>query len=177
MWAVQSSGVSDPAVPPRDADDWTGVLDVPLPVTEVGSWLVRPHCGASVVFTGLSRDHSEGRDEVTLLTYEAYDRVAVERIGAVVTECRKRWPEVVRVAILHRVGDVELGEAAVVVGASSAHRDEAFEAARFCIDAVKASVPVWKKESWAGGEDWGLDGAELVDPSEVPASPFDGRSG
>ena len=87
-------------------------------------------------------------------------------------ECRHRWPAVARVAILHRVGDVPVGEEAVVVGVSSAHREVAFDAGRWCIDAVKASVPVWKREIWAGGQDWGLDGADLVDPADVPSAPF-----
>lgn len=175
MWPVPTSVPPAPPGIPPEGDDWTGLQEEALPASEVTQWLVRPECGASVVFSGTSRDHSEGRAEVQLLTYEAYDSVALERISAVVEECRARWPEVVRVAIIHRVGDVPLGEAAVVVGVSSGHRDVAFEAARFCIDAVKASVPVWKRETWEGGEDWGLDGAELVDPAEVPSSPFEGR--
>jgi molybdopterin synthase catalytic subunit len=167
---------STPISPPR-GEDWTGLLERRLPTAEVSTWLVRPDCGATVVFTGTSRNHSEGRDDVQLLTYEAYDRVAVVRIGEIVAECRRRWPEVARVAILHRVGEVPLGEEAVVVGVSSAHRDVAFDAGRWCIDAVKASVPVWKQEVWAGGADWGLDGADLVDPSEVPSSSFGAGGG
>ncbi len=175
MWPVPAPDPHAPPGGPPEGDDWTGLREDALPASEVAQWLVRPQCGASVVFSGTSRDHSEGREEVQLLTYEAYDSVALERIAAVVEECRARWPEVVRVAILHRVGDVPLSEAAVVVGASSGHRDVAFEAARFCIDAVKASVPVWKREIWQGGQDWGLDGAELIDPAEVTSSPFEGR--
>jgi molybdopterin synthase catalytic subunit len=170
--AVPPSETPSSSFDPPPGEDWTGLLDERLPVARVSEWLVRPDCGATVVFTGTSRDHSEARNDVRLLTYEAYDRVAVVRMGEIVAECRRRWPQVARVAILHRVGDVSLGEEAVVVGVSSAHRDLAFDAARWCIDAVKASVPVWKREIWDGGEDWGLDGADLIDPADVPSTPF-----
>lgn len=138
-----------------------------LPVARAGEWLVRPDCGATVLFTGTARDHSDGRDSVDLLTYEAYEAQVVPRLEAVLAEARARWPGAGRIVALHRTGDVPVGSAAVVVGAASAHRDVAFETARFCIDAVKASVPIWKRERWAAGDDWGLDGAELVSPAEV----------
>jgi len=150
-------------------DDWLALSGSPLPVVTVGEWVVRPDCGATVVFTGTARDHSEGRAGVDLLTYEAYEAHAVPRMAAVVAETRARWPQAGRVAILHRVGDVPLGEAAVVVGVSAGHRDVAFEAARYCIDAVKATVPIWKRERWDGGEDWGLEGAALVEAARVPS--------
>jgi molybdopterin synthase catalytic subunit len=72
------------------------------------------------------------------------------------------------VALLHRTGRLAVGDAAVVVAVSTPHRPEAFAAARFAIDAVKATVPIWKKETWAGGEAWGLEGHELVTASDVP---------
>ena len=141
----------------------------PLPTAELADWLVRPDCGATVVFTGTARDHAPGRDGVDLLHYEAYEAHAVGRIADVAAEARRRWPSLGRVGILHRTGDVAVCEAAVVVGASSAHREEAFATARFCIDAVKASVPIWKRERWSSGDDWGLEGAQLVTPDEVPS--------
>lgn len=133
----------------------------------VHAWLVRPECGAVVQFTGTARDHSEGRSEVEALTYEAYGAEAVKRFGAVVGEIRRRWPDVGRIAILHRTGEVAVGSAAVHVGVCAPHRDCAFEAARFGIDAVKASVPIWKLERHSEGEDWGLDGSELSEASEL----------
>ncbi|MFV0316708.1 MAG: molybdenum cofactor biosynthesis protein MoaE [Microthrixaceae bacterium] len=154
--------------PAPAGDRWTGTSAADLPVEEVSRWLVRDDCGASVVFTGMTRDHSEDRSGVTQLTYEAWDAEADRRIEAVESELRTRWPGVARVAIVHRTGPVPLGEPAVVVGVSSAHRDAAFEAARFGIDAVKASVPIWKQEHHEAGVDWGSDGTDLVDPSEVP---------
>jgi molybdopterin synthase catalytic subunit len=68
------------------------------------------------------------------------------------------------VALLHRVGALALGETAVVVGVAAPHRGVAFEAARFCIDTLKATVPIWKKETWAGGSDWGLASSEAASP-------------
>lgn len=161
------SGVNALEPPPEGADLWLALSDAPLPLEAAGAWLTRPQCGAVVQFTGTARNTSEGRDDVESLTYEAYEREAIRRIGAVAEEIRRRWPEVVRIAILHRTGDVALGGAAVHVGVSAPHRDAAFEAARFGIDALKASVPIWKRERHGGGESWGLDGCELASASEV----------
>ena len=158
--------VSSEKATPR-GEDWTGLCASKLPAADVSDWLVRDDCGASVVFTGTTRDRSEGRTGVSSLTYEAYESEVDRRLDAVVNELRGRWPEAARVAILHRTGEVALGEAAVVVGVSSAHRDVAFEAARYGIDAVKATVPIWKQEHHSAGADWGVDGAELLDAREV----------
>ncbi len=163
--AVHASGS-----PPPTGDEWVGLCPDALPIASVHEWLVRPDCGALVVFCGTARDHSEGRDGVELLSYEAYEAEAGGRIAEVVAVIRRRWPVVGRVVVLHRTGDVEVGKSAVVVGISAPHRDVAFEAARFGIDAVKASVPIWKRERWSEGDDWGLDGADLVAPSAVPAA-------
>ena len=70
-----------------------------------------------------------------------------------------------RIGLLHRTGPIPIGETSVIVAASAPHRDEAFEAARFCIDTLKSSVPIWKRETWADGSEWGLDAKDLV---EVP---------
>ncbi len=147
--------------------DWVGLSELPLPVVEVSSWLVLPSCGAVVTFSGTARDHAPGRNGVTELTYEAYEGPAIDRLVAVAAEARRRWTELGRIALLHRTGLVALGDAAVVVGVSSAHRAEAFDAARWCIDAVKASVPIWKHETWDGGASWGTDPQHLVAPEDV----------
>jgi molybdopterin synthase catalytic subunit len=91
---------------------------------------------------------------VHLLEYEAYEEHVVPRLDAVADEARARWPEVARIAMVHRIGPIALTEAAVVVAVSSPHRPEAFEAARFCIDELKATVPIWKREHWEGGSEW-----------------------
>jgi molybdopterin synthase catalytic subunit len=88
------------------------------------------------------------------LTYEAYEEEVEPRLAAIAAEARIRWPDVVRLVLLHRIGPLAVGESSVVVVASAPHRDAAFEAARFCIDTLKATVPIWKLEAWDGGEDW-----------------------
>jgi molybdopterin synthase catalytic subunit len=120
-----------------------------------------------VTFTGTVRDHAPGRTDVRGLEYEAYAE-AVERVFRdIAGEAREKWPSVGRVAILHRVGELAVTDAAVVVAVSAAHRDAAFDAARYCIDTVKATAPIWKKETWAGGSDWGTDAQQLPDPQRA----------
>lgn len=146
-----------------EGDTWVGLTPSPLPVAEAVAWAVRPDCGGLVLFSGTARDHAEGRPGVERLEYEAYESQAVPRLRAVADEARVRWPPIGRVALLHRTGVLEVGESAVVVVVSAPHRAEAFEAARFCIDALKRSVPIWKRETWAGGESWGLEAQHIVD--------------
>lgn len=157
-------GGVDPSVAlpaPTRGDDWVGLTSAVLPIGAATDWAVRPDCGAVVTFCGTARDHAEGRPGVTELEYEAYEEQVVPRLTAIAAEARRRW-DLGRLALLHRVGPVAVGEASVVVVASSAHRHEAFSAARFAIDRLKATVPIWKREVWDGGEDWGLDGT-LID--------------
>ena len=136
--------------------DWVALSDQALPVTEAGEWAVTPGSGAVVSFSGVVRDHSEGRDGVTGLTYEAYEEEALRRLHEVAAETRRRWTAVERLALLHRTGDLDLSETSVVVVASAPHRAEAFEAARYAIDTLKETVPIWKAEDWEGGTDWAL---------------------
>jgi molybdopterin synthase catalytic subunit len=111
-----------------------------------------PGCGAIVTFTGVVRDVSRGH-RIERLEYEAYEPMAVEEMEAIRSEVRGRWPEV-RLAIAHRVGRLEKGEAAVVIAASAPHRRECFEACRFAIEALKSRVPIWKKEFAEDGASW-----------------------
>ena len=145
-----------PILPPETGADWIALTDEPIPGVAASEWATTPRSGAVVAFSGVVRDHAEGRDGVTAMTYEAYEGPAVQRLEEVAAESRRRWPDVERIAILHRLGELALGEASVLVVASSPHRDVAFEAARFAIDTLKASVPIWKKEHWADGDDWAL---------------------
>lgn len=153
--------------PPTDAETWTGLREGALPVEEASAWVVRPDCGAVVVFSGTARDHSEGRPDVARLEYEAYEEQVVPRLDAIAEAARKRWPELGRIALLHRVGEVPVGESAVVVAVSAPHRDAAFEAAKFGIDTLKATVPIWKREDWDGGSSWGLEPQHLVEVDEL----------
>jgi molybdopterin synthase catalytic subunit len=138
-----------------------GLAHEPFAAVDLDAWVRAADCGAVVTFTGVVRDHAEGRAGVTALTYEAYEEHATARIAEVVAEARHRWPEVRRIAAVHRVGDLVVGDDAVVVSVSSPHRGEAFEAAAFVIDTVKATVPIWKRETWADGEGWGVDAAPI----------------
>ncbi len=149
--------------PPYGRDDWVGVTADPLPLRDAAVFVERPDCGATVVFTGNVRDHSEGRPGVTSLEYEAYDEEVTARLAAIADEARARWPALGRLALLHRTGVLGVGEASVVVAVSAPHRAEAFDAARFCIDTLKASAPIWKREAWDGGESWGLEAQHLTE--------------
>lgn len=142
---------------PDHGSDWLALTAAELPVATAAAWVVDPSCGAVVTFTGHARDHSPGRDGVERLHYEAYEREVIPRLAMVVAEMRRRWPEVGRVAMWHRVGELAVTDAAVVVAVAAPHRDAAFAAARFGIDELKATAPIWKRETWRGGEDWGLD--------------------
>jgi molybdopterin synthase catalytic subunit len=151
------------AAAPRTGDDWVALSGAPLPIAEASSWVVLPGCGATVTFTGTARDHAEGRPGVHKLEYEAYEEPALARMRTLCAELRARWALVGRVALLHRTGVVEIGDAAVVVAVSAPHRDDAFEAARYGIDELKRTVPIWKREAWAGGESWGLEAQHLTE--------------
>lgn len=134
--------------------DWISITEEPLSPDELSQWVIRRNCGAVVTFSGVVRDHSKTRENVIALEYETHTDLAERRLRDVVDEARQRWPSLERVAVHHRTGRVELTESTVVVAVSAPHRDVAFEAARFCIDALKASVPMWKRELWEGGSAW-----------------------
>jgi molybdopterin synthase catalytic subunit len=145
------------ASPPADARDRIVLTRDVLPTEEFVQWATTPASGAVVTFLGVVRDHAEGRDGVHSMTYEAYEDHAARALGEVAQAARRRWPEVERIALAHRVGDLALSEASVVVVVSSPHRAEAFDAARFCIDTLKETAPIWKQEHWSGGSDWAVD--------------------
>lgn len=147
-------------------DTWVMLTAEKLEPGVLYEWAVHPSCGAIVLFSGTVRDHAEGRSDVQSLTYEAYESQVVPRFETVVTEARAQWPDIVKVAVHHRIGNLNLGESSVLVVVSSPHRPEAFEAARFLIDILKASIPIWKKEHWADGNDWGTNAHELVNIEE-----------
>jgi len=152
---------------PPEGDTWLGLTEAPLPIGEAAAWAVRADCGGLVLFNGTARDHADGRDDVSLLEYEAYEEHVIPRLAVIADEVRVRWATVGRIVMLHRVGPVAIGESAVVVVVSAPHRDEAFAAARFCIDTLKGSVPIWKRETWRDGESWGLEPQHITDvPSE-----------
>ncbi len=159
--------VPRPVEPPVSDDDWLALTAAELPVAEAYEWAVRPGCGGVVLFSGTVRDHAEGREGVEHLTYEAYDEAVLPRMTAIAAEARQRWPMIGRLAILHRTGRIELGESSVVVVVSTPHRAEAFEAGRFAIDALKASVPIWKHETWRDGTAWGTGATPIAEAGTV----------
>lgn len=149
--------------PPDDRPDWLGLTDGPLPVGQAADWAVLPNCGAMVLFSGTARDHAPGRDGVEQLEYEAYEEHVVPRLADIALRMRAEWPTLGRIVLLHRIGTVPVGESSVVVVASSPHRPEAFAAARFGIDTLKSTVPIWKRERWKDGESWGLEAQHIAD--------------
>lgn len=157
----------------RDETTWTELTEAPLDVADVVAWCSTDGSGAVDVFCGTVRDHAEGRTGITRLDYEAHPTQAEDRLARVADEVRRRWPIIERVALIHRTGSLRVGEIAVVIAVSTPHRPEAFEATRWCIDCVKATVPIWKYEVWDGGEGWGTCAHEIVEIGEWDAALVD----
>jgi molybdopterin synthase catalytic subunit len=109
----------------------------------------RADCGAVVTFLGTVRDLTDGRVTVAL-DYEAYPGMAEKKMAEIEQETRERWP-VGEMAMVHRLGHLDVGEVSVAVAVSCPHRAQAFEACRHAIDRLKELVPLWKKENWADG--------------------------
>ncbi len=128
------------------------VVATPLDVREVIAAVEEPGAGAIVSFTGSVRDNSLGK-EVVALDYEAYPAAAEKMMARVADEIAERWG-LRRVAIIHRVGRLTVGEASVVIAVSSPHRAEAFAACEYVLKRLKEIVPVWKKEAYTDGATW-----------------------
>ncbi len=121
--------------------------------------------GACASFSGIVRNANLGR-RVLFLEYEAYEALAVKGLERIVAEARHAWPDT-RLAVHHRIGRLEIGEASIVIAAASPHRAHAFAACRYTIERVKQIVPIWKREHFEGGEVW-LEGA-TADPEDEAA--------
>lgn len=132
--------------------DIVQIVRAPIDVAALAGRLRRGEDGAVVVFEGIVRNHSGGRPTL-YLEYEAYEPMALEQMRAIACEARERWP-IDRIAIVHRVGRLEIGETSIAIVVVSAHRAPAFDACRHAIDRVKKAVPVWKKEYFADGAVW-----------------------
>jgi molybdopterin synthase catalytic subunit len=130
----------------------------PLSVDEALAFIADPSSGGSCIFVGTVRDADADGVAVTGLTYESWNDVAVDRLHEIADQLRDRWP-IRKVALLHRTGDLGVGDASVVVAVSSPHRAEAFEACREGIEQLKHDVPIWKKELLATGEGHWVMGA------------------
>lgn len=121
----------------------------PIDYTALTEQVRRNDCGAVVLFLGTVRDLTDGRVTVAL-DYEAYPAMAEKKMAEIEGETRKRWP-VGEMAMVHRLGHLDVGEISVAVAVCCPHRVQAFEACRFAIDRLKELVPIWKKENWADG--------------------------
>src|SRR5512145_2581572 len=123
-----------------------------IDLNELVRYVTDPEAGAIATFIGTTRNNNEGR-RVIALDYEAYPEMAEKELARIGDDARKQWA-ICRMAILHRLGPVQIGEASVIIAVSSAHRDAAFAASRFAIEEIKKTVPIWKKEVFEGGEVW-----------------------
>jgi molybdopterin synthase catalytic subunit/molybdopterin converting factor small subunit len=145
--------VSGGGTPAGAGQDWIEVTAEPLSERALSDAVAEPGAGAVALFSGVVREHTGGR-RVKFLEYEAHAPMAVAKMREIAGELRARWPGLRRIAMVHRIGRLEIGESSVMIAVSSPHRREAFEACRFAIDTLKEAVPVWKKEYFEDGEVW-----------------------
>jgi molybdopterin synthase catalytic subunit len=136
-----------------------------LDAVRIAASVASPASGAVVTFVGTVRNHNAGRN-VLHLEYEAFVPLAVKSFERIAGEAADRWPSVT-LAIHHRVGRVEIGDASVVIASASAHRADAFAASRYAIERIKQISPIWKHEHFEGGEVW-IEGA-TADPGDESA--------
>lgn len=138
----------------------------PISLDEVAARVTKPETGAVAVFGGVVRNISEGKD-VEYLEYEAYEAMAVAKLKQVAAEAREKWPKIVDIAIVQRIGKLNIGENAVIVAVSSPHRgDGCFEACAYAINRLKEIVPIWKKETGPDGSAW-VEGDYLPSPADA----------
>lgn len=143
-----SGGAADPPI---------GLSDGPIDIAALERIASESH-GAVVTFVGRARDLADDGRAVTRLEYEAYPEMAEATLRAVAAEVRDRWTDCT-VAVVHRVGAVPIGDAAVVIVTAAPHRGDAYEANRYVIEAIKARLPIWKLEHFADGSRWKRPGA------------------
>jgi len=141
------------------------IVRAPICAAEIIAALKAPADGAVVVFDGIVRNESGGR-ETLYLEYEAYESMALKKMRAIGEQTRKQF-SVHRIAIVHRLGRLDIGETSVLIAVSSAHRAAAFDACHFAIDTLKHTVPIWKKEFFRDGAVW----VEGTVPSTKPFPP------
>jgi molybdopterin synthase catalytic subunit len=148
----------------------TALTREPIAAEQLTAALKRGEDGALVVFDGIVRNHSRGR-QTLYLDYEAYEELALKQMNELAVQARRRFA--VRDAlIVHRLGRIEIGETSVLIAVASAHRAAAFEACRWLIDTLKTTVPIWKKETFADGAVWAagepFPASLAVHPPEAP---------
>ena len=158
------SGGQEARVEAEVATDIYRLVREPIRSDEVVAHLKAPEDGAVVVFDGIVRNHTGARATL-YLEYEAYEPMALAKMRHIGADIRAQFP-IHRIAMVHRLGRLEIGETSVLIAVSSPHRRCAFDACRFAIDTLKATVPIWKKEYFADGAVW----AEGETPSMKPIS-------
>lgn len=128
------------------------LLTTPLDAAVCQQWVEAPDKGGLVLFVGTVRNHTQGK-EVLRLDFEAYEPMAISEMRKIAMTISERWPGS-RIAIHHRVGQLAIGDIAVIIAVGTAHRAAAFAACQYAIDTLKQTVPIWKKEIFADGEVW-----------------------
>jgi len=128
------------------------VTDKPIDLKELVDYVSDPEAGAIASFIGTTRNNNEGR-KVIGLDYDGYSEMAEKELARIGADAKTKWP-ICRMAIIHRLGPVQITEASVIIAVSAGHRDAAFAACRFAIEEIKKTVPIWKKEVYEGGEIW-----------------------
>ena len=151
----------------QDTGDIFELVHTAISTAPLIAHVKQAHDGAVVTFDGIVRDHSGGR-QTRYLEYEGYEPMALQKMRAIGAAVRARF-SIDRIAIVHRLGRLEIGETSVFIAVSAAHRDVAFDACRFAIDTLKRSVPIWKKEYFADGAVWAEGEAAQLIPGP-PAS-------
>ncbi|HEY1402565.1 MAG TPA: molybdenum cofactor biosynthesis protein MoaE [Pyrinomonadaceae bacterium] len=150
-----SGGAEAGAHEPEDAaaEDFFELTTEPINVGAVARRIVPPRCGATVTLDGYARRFTRGRSETLYLVYEAYAPMALSEMRKLGQGAHEKF-EIAHVGIVHRTGRLEIGETSVVISVSAPHRRAAFEACEWAIRELKRTVPIWKKEFFAGGEVW-----------------------
>lgn len=156
------SGGAEAGVAP--GADICEIVRLPIETTQVVASLKAPKDGAVVVFEGIARDNTKGR-RTLYLDYEAYEPMALSKLRELGCQMREQFA-VDRIALVHRLGRIEIGETSVLIAVSAAHRGAAFDACRFGIDTLKRTVPIWKKEYFEDGAVW-ADGEMPPVPSNL----------
>lgn len=128
------------------------ILSTPLDTKHCYKFVTHPSCGGINFFVGTVRDSTHNK-KVKALDFEAYEPMAISEMQKIATQMMDMWP-IVKVSMHHRIGKLEIGEIAVVIAVSSAHRKATFEACQYAIDTLKKTVPIWKKEIFEDGEVW-----------------------
>jgi molybdopterin synthase catalytic subunit len=146
-------------------DDWIDITSEPLSVDAAVRSVTHPDVGGIDVFLGTTRSEtSSEQKKLASLDYEAYADMAMGQMRDLAARARQRWP-ILRLAVLHRIGRVAVGEPSVIIAVACPHRAEAFEACRWLIDALKAEVAIWKREVWADGSSSWVRGHAVEGPT------------